>query len=374
MRFLSARACVLALGCTIGCAEDGTTTGQDGGTTTDSTAATGGGPGSGGSGSGSGGSTGVPCADVITCDQAPPDVGLERPWEHTSSSFTAGSGFANHRGRDMFYNPGDTMWIMGKFAYGTFDDDIADEDVDIYLNRSCGSGWEFLATQRTTDDGEHATVEGVEDTGGWIYYQVPSSLALEPGRHRFLLVVGGDLSTADVYIDIVEPGTPVIVTDVDGTLTTSENAEFPALLSGSLPDANPDSAAVITALAEKGYRVFYLTARPEWLGGRTREFVEDRGFPLGIVHTTLTTTGATGAEAQQFKTAELAALAAKGMIPAWAFGNTDSDAGAFETAGVEPPEHRIMFQFTDATHGCRRIEAYGDLLPEIGALGPAVCP
>jgi phosphoserine phosphatase len=272
----------------------------------------------------------------------------------------------------MYYNPDDTIWVMGKFAYGVTDDDIKDEDVDVWLDRGCDGAWELLDTVRTTDDGEHPTVEGVEDTGGWVFYDA-TSLDLGVGRHRFLLVVGGDLSTAEVYVDLVEPGTPIILSDVDGTLTTEENEEFTALLTGSTPDANPDSAEVLSTLAAKGYRVMYLTARPQFLAGRTREFLEERGYPLGLVHTTLSFTGATGDSAVTYKTAELAALAGRGLVPAWAFGNTASDAEAYDNAGVLPLDQRIMFRFTD-DWGARRIEDYAELLPEIGAAPPVTCP
>ena len=143
---------------------------------------------------GAGGSGGF-CAPVPACDLPPPSVGPERDWGHTTNQITAATGFANHRGRDAIYNPGDDVWVMAKFAYGVLDDDIQDEEVDIYLNRDCGPEWQLLGTERTTNDGEHATVEGVEDTGGWVYFQAPSNLALGEGRHRFLLVVAGDLST-----------------------------------------------------------------------------------------------------------------------------------------------------------------------------------
>ncbi|MFO0548705.1 MAG: phosphatidylinositol transfer protein [Polyangiaceae bacterium] len=355
----------------------------DGGSPNGGSPGTGGNPGQGGGGapnvggaggSGSGGAPPTPCPDVLSCNAAYPDVGAARDWVHFGSSVTAATGFANHRGRDMFYNPGDTIWVMGKFAYGVFDDDIQDEDVDVYLNEDCGPNWQLLDTVRTTTDGLHATVEGVEDTGGWVYYQLPSSIQLSEGRHRFLLVVAGDLSTTEVYVDIVKPGTPLIVSDVDGTLTTTENEEFTALLTGSLPDANPSAPEVLTALAEHGYRIFYLTARPHFLGGRTREFLDAHNFPLGLVHTTLTFTGATGSSAVTYKSDELAAIAQRGLVPAWAFGNTASDAEAYDNAGITPLNQRIMFQFTDDVFGARRIESYADLLPEALGLPDAVCP
>ena len=216
-------------------------------------------------------------------------------------------------------------------------------------------------------------MEGVEDTGGWVYYDA-TSLGLEEGRHRFLMVVKGDLTSTEVFVDIVPSGTPIIVTDVDGTLTTTENEEFTALLTGSLPNANPDSAEVLTALAEKGYRVFYMTARPEFLGRRTREFLDANGYPLGLVHTTLSFTGATGQAAADYKTDELAVLAGRGLVPSWAFGNTATDAEAYVNANIQPDDQRIMFQFTDDVGQSRRIEAYSELLPEIAAAPDPVCP
>jgi hypothetical protein len=66
-------------------------------------------------------------------------------------------------------------------------------------------------------------------------------------------------------------------------------------------------------------------------------------------------------------------LAAKGMTPEYGVGNTDSDATAYHTAGIDPLDHRIFYQFDDTAHGGRRIEAYGELLGEFGAL-PDLCP
>lgn len=350
--------------------EGAATTNDGGGGTTSNQA---GGTSDGGMAAGGGGASGTNCPDVLTCSAPYPNLGDARDWIHTSSSFTAAA-FDNHRGRDMFYNPGDEIWVMAKFAYGVFDDDIQDEDVDVYLNRDCGGSWEALGTFRTTDDGEHPTVEGVEDTGGWIYYKLPDELALGVGRHRFLMAVGGDLTTTEVYVDIVAAGTPIVVSDVDGTLTTTETEEFSALLTGDLPGSNPDSANVLQGLADKGYRVFYMTARPHFLHGRTREFLDAYQYPLGLVHTTLSLTGATGSSAVEYKSGELAAIAARGLVPTWAFGNTDSDAEAYDVSSIEPSEHRVMYQFTDEVHNSRRIEAYAELLPEVSASDAAVCP
>src|SRR5262249_1208832 len=156
-------------------------------------------------------------------------------------------------GRDLLLNPEDPQPVIAKFSYGLFDKDLKDEDVNLYLLRDCGGAWEFLGTSRTTQDDEHETVEGVDDTGGRIYFQVPPGKRPGLGRHRVRLVGRGDLSSTDVFLEVVPAGAPVFVSDVDGTLTLSETEEFPALLSGKLPGMNPDASAALHVLASKGY-------------------------------------------------------------------------------------------------------------------------
>ena len=63
---------------------------------------------------------------------------------------------------------------------------------------------------------------------------------------------------------------------------------------------------IIPPLAAKGYRPLYVTARPDWLTSRTREFLAKNGFPPGIIHTTTKGTGAIGAAAERrFKSTEI---------------------------------------------------------------------
>ncbi len=274
-----------------------------------------------------------------------------------------------HRGRDQFLIPGAKQWAIAKFAYGIFDDDIENEDVDVYLLRGCAGSWQKLGTARTTRDGQHPTVEEVADSGGRVYF--PIDPPLPAGRHRLHFVVGGDLTTTDAYIEVVPRGTAIFVSDVDGTLTPSETAEFGGLLTGAIPEANADSPRILGLLAEKGYRPLFLTARPEWLTGRTREFLATRGFPAGIVHTTLGGTGALDAAATAFKTADIAALQGKGLRPVYAFGNTETDAEAYANRMVEPAANRVFYRYDDSKFGGRRIDDWGALEAEIRALPPA---
>jgi phosphatidate phosphatase PAH1 len=187
------------------------------------------------------------------------------------------------------------------------------------------------------------------------------------------LIVRGDASTTDLFIEVTDDDRPVFVSDVDGTLTTLEYVEALTLASGSLPEAHTGAAEALGALADRGYRPVYLTARPEWLTARTREFLAERGFPPGTVHTTLSLTGAVGAAAADFKTSELRALAERGLSPAYAFGNTESDAQAYDSAGIEPADHRVFYRFDDPIGGGRRIDSYADVAAEL-ASAPSACP
>lgn len=327
---------------------------------------TGGLAGSGGA-AGSGGTPSVACVPMPSCD-APLPAFTKRPWKHSiASPLVVASGFANHRGRDQILTEELDQWVLGKFSYGVIDKDLHDEEVDIWLDRDCSGKWEKLGTALTTNDGDHPTIYGVEDTGGRVYHQIPAAQKLGIGRHRVYMVVAGDLSGTEQLIEVVPKGTVYFVSDVDGTLTSKETEEYSAILTGTVSDANPDAATALGQLAAKGYRPFYLTARPEFLVGRTREFLRVKGFATGIVHTTLAL-GGTGNVAFVFKKGEIDELIGRGMSFAWAFGNTESDADAFFATNIEPATHRIFYQFTDAAHGGRRIEAYSELLSEIGAL------
>lgn len=332
---------------------------------------------SGATGSGSaGGSTesapGAWCKPIPACDAPPPAPGAKGSWNHAiESPLIVAAGSPNHRGRDLFLNPGDAQWIIGKFAYGLVDKDLKDENVDVYLLRDCGDTWEKLGTAVTTAEDQHPTVEGVDDSGGRVYFKIPDEKKLGPGRHRVHLVVQGDLSSTDLFLEVVPPKTPVFVTDVDGTLTDNETAEFGALLTGKLPGVHPDAAKLYDVLISKGYHPMYLTARPEWLVGRTRELLDTNKFPPGIVHTTLGLTGATGDPAGAFKITELAELALKGIVPGYGFGNTASDADAYESAHI-PVDDRFFYQFVDAKHLGHEIMSYTELLTELEAL-PSLC-
>ncbi len=312
----------------------------------------------------------VACPPIPACDAPPPAPGATVAWRHLTTRLTVALGSARHRGRDLFLREGEAQWALAKFAYGLNDDDLNDEDVDLYLLRDC-TRWEMLGTARTSlDSAPHAAVEGVNDTGGRVYFEIPAARRLAVGWHRVRFVVRGDHTVADQWIRVIPAGARVVVSDVDGTLTESENAALLALLTGPPPGANAGGAAMLQALVARGWEVFYLTARPEWLAASTHDWLTLRGFPRGIVHTTLGLTGATGAPAQSFKTAELAALRTRfGRAPDYGFGNTDSDVGAYVAGGVAVPYY---YRYTGDVRGGTRVDDYTPLAARFSTLAP-VC-
>lgn len=316
--------------------------------------------------------SGAPCALRPACDAPLPDLGAKRSFRHTLPIKSS----PRHRGRDLFLAEGKPQWALAKFAYTALDDDLKDEDVDLWLLRDCGSTWTKVGTYRTTSDGDHAAVYGVDDTGGRIFVDLASTgiAPLGLGRHRLLFAVAGDLTTTDQIVEIVPTDAKIVVSDIDGTLTTSEYASVTSAVGLGQPAANPGAADVMTAFARRGYYLFYLTARPEWLMPMTREWLPLRAFPPGLVHTTLSGTGATGASATTYKTSELAMLkATTGIVPTYAFGNKDTDVAAYANGGIAP-SRSYYFQMTADPKGGVVHDDYSKLVPMASAAPPNRCP
>ncbi len=316
------------------------------------------------------------CPPLVTCD-APPLKHTNRKWRHPiQGALAADLGKPRHRGRDLKLTPTEDQFVVAKFAYGIADKDLEGEEVDIYLQTNCTT-WDKLGTGTTLRDGRHKNwdkhddiYENVKARAGILNFKIPDSKRLGIGRHRVRLVVAGDGTFTDMYLDIVPPGTQVFVTDIDGTLTTSESVEFIKLLEGKVAGAHPSSANAMRILASKGYRPFYMSARPSWLTPRSREFVAERNFPQGMVHSSPVETGLLGKAAADYKLAELEFLTKRGFIIAYAFGNQPSDSEAYATLKI-PKQNRIFYQIKGDYVG-RSINSYAELITEFNAL-PNVC-
>ena len=326
-----------------------------------------------------GSATGSPTAPVVTlaecvpapsCDGALPVRPPPRGFRNTTSSLVAllPSSAAGH---DTLIAADAPQRLVGRFAYGAVVP-LRDDDVDVYVERGSGGEWSAIGTARTTS-GERAAVDGVADDGGRVFFEIPNGDRLAIGRHRVLMVARGDGTRLDFVVDVLPAGTHLAITDVDGTLTMAEDAEIGALATGTLPAARPDAAQIFSTLASKGYRIAYVTARPEWLMARTRAFLDENGFPRGIVRTaTDTLFGHKGAPAVTYKTAQLGLLGAASQ-PQWLFGNTPTDAETYAKSGL-PLERRVLIDYADSAHGGRSVSSWTQLVTEAAALPPVCKP
>lgn len=308
-------------------------------------------------------------ASAPSRSEAPVTRGFRNP----RSSHVAASS-PNHRARDRIVAVGEPQWIVGKLAYGTLDRDLVGEEVEVAARPEGAREFSVLGVAITTDDGEHAEVDGAHDSGGRVYFRVPEGKTLGLGRHEVRLRVLGDGTEASLAVHVVPRGTKLVVSDVDGTLTTAEAIEVAAFLRGVTSPVRVDAARALGLLAERGYVPVYLTARPEWLVDRTRTFLSEHGFPKGIVRTKDDKSGSIGPSAAEFKKRELELLRAGGLEIAFGFGNRSTDVDAY-AAYVTEPTHRYFVGLTDdppgALRGGRGFASYTDVLPDLARVPAA---
>ncbi len=142
-----------------------------------------------------------------------------------------------------------------------------------------------------------------------------------------------------------EPGV-AIVTDIDATLTTSDNEFLTQLLTGNHdPAERAGAAAMINDYAERGYFILYLTARPEGapvgLTGQnaadaTQAWLTDHGYPVDPDRTRMVLAPGLvfGNSAADFKSGALMDMQGEGFTFAYAYGNATSDIDAYAAAGI----------------------------------------
>jgi hypothetical protein len=265
-----------------------------------------------------------------------PDAGAPSGWRHTASHLVAGLGDAHHRGIDLIAADDDASQLLaGKVTYGTIDKDLEDEDIELF---ACMHGqWQPLGTARTDDDGRFS-------------FALTGTERLPAGMRDLYLSVAGDRSGAAFVAFVAPRGTRVVVADVDGTLTASENAYPTALAIGGDVAAQPDAAAALTSLAARGYTVVYVTARGDRFTQDTRDWLAASGFPRGPMRLAAPIITLPGDDTVAFKSEAIASLSAFEL--AGGFGNRASDVAAYSGAGL--PADRIFIklpEFADEVAG-----------------------
>ena len=243
------------------------------------------------------------------------------PPQNAPSGFRHGKpmGAPRYRANDLVALATDeTQTLSGKLAYSSLDFDLGDEDVELYI---CKSGsWESLSGRTTTDRHGRWSVDLTGDA------------RLPPGLHDIFAFVPADGGGVHELAYVAAPGQSVVVADIDGTLTESENAIVNTVLFG---DDIAHRLNAPQALRATGHTVVYLSARGDQYTELTRHWLSAHGFPDGPIVLAHEGFVKPGPAQQQFKIDALRAL----RVPiAAGVGNRITDIIAYTRAGLRPEQ------------------------------------
>ena len=186
-----------------------------------------------------------------------------------------------------------------------------------------GSAWQKLGRSLTDEDG---------------LFTQPASLV--PNGQAIYAVLEANGTCAAGYDYAFPMGEKVVVTDIDGTLTTNDNE-----LAMEIADPTHDPAmmghadAMLQAWAMKGYPIVYLTNRPHPLRVETRGWLAEKMMPGGPV----ITSNGTAADAAAYKTVWLQRMVQTfGWNIVAAYGNASTDITAYANAGIPKTQTFIV--------------------------------
>lgn len=248
---------------------------------------------------------------------APPD-GTREPFRHMRSRVAKSLGDPRFRGVDLVASEDDAEQTLGgKLAYTAFDKDVEGEKVELH---ACVAGaWRWIDNARTGPEGRFS----VSLTG---------ERRLPIGLRDLYAFVPGDGGGVRFLAYVAPRGTSVIVTDVDGTITESEEAIFNTVLFGDDIGHQPSAPQVLAAAKRP---IVYLTSRGDQYTEVTRLWLAIHGFPRGPLRLARATITAPGPKTVAFKTEAMRGL---GVPVAAGIGNRASDIAAYANLGL-PATH-----------------------------------
>jgi len=246
-----------------------------------------------------------------------PNPGAKGSWRHWTSAAISALGSPRHRGIDLVATAAtNPQVISGEISYGVNDKALEDEWVQIYVCRS--SAWLYLGPVLTDGEGRFSmTLTGAS--------------RMPIGERDFFVSVFGDRSSASFFGVVAPAGAEVAVSDVDGTLTSSENAFPTSLVSGATVAAQPSAPAAINTLHRRGYPIVYTTARGRYFTGDTRKWLAANGFPRGALRLAPSIVTLPGSATVDYKVGAMTGLPLPVTI---GIGNRTTDIQAYGRVGV----------------------------------------
>lgn len=163
-------------------------------------------------------------------------------------------------GFDSIGPPGEPAQIVVRLQKGPYLND--EEGV---LIRFLHEG-RFVALSRTDDEGYARATFTAEETGD---YNLTAEVL--PGQ-----LTGQAPEPAPIFVCIREPSEKIIIVDIDKTLVASS---FDEVLAGTAQPM-PDSKEALHELA-KDNTVLYLTLRLDYFGPKTKQWLDQQGYPPG---------------------------------------------------------------------------------------------
>jgi phosphatidate phosphatase PAH1 len=260
-----------------------------------------------------------PAVGDIRCAGAP-DAGPTTEWRNLRSHLIEDYGESHHRGVDLIATTDDAEQpLTGRITYGGTDKDLEGENVSLF---GCfDSTWKPLGSARTNDD-------------GWFTLTLAGDARLPAGMRDLYVSVDGDRTGAKFLALVAPAGTRVITSDIDGTLTSSENAYPMALALGRVVGAQDNAAATLMSAAMQGVAIVYVSSRGNRFTQDSRDWVAANGFPRGPLVLASPIITLPGEDTVEFKTAALERLDGFELVAG--FGNRATDVAAYGNVGLTP--------------------------------------
>jgi hypothetical protein len=259
---------------------------------------------------------GAGTARAASC--ADPPEGPTNAYRHRRNRFYKALGERRFRGIDLIAMEDDEVQTVGgKLAYTSADKDVLDEDVYVY---ACfPDGWHIVDRARTNRDGRFEL-------------SLTGKARIPVGMRELYAHVPGDGSGVRFLAYVAPRGTTALVSDIDGTLTESEDAILNTVLFGDDISPQPHAPRALGAAAA-GRPIIYVTARGDQYTEVTRRWLAIHGFPRGPLRLARSVIVQPGPKTIAFKTDVLRSL----RIPiAAGIGNRASDIAAYANAGLSP--------------------------------------
>lgn len=191
-----------------------------------------------------------------------------------SDDLAANYPFYNGSNLDVIGLPSAEQAINGMFARGSnglLGTPFVGEWVSVW--KPLAGLWKQLGRVQTDENGAYSI-------------KVPDADKFAKGTNLLYGILEGSGDCAVHGVFLWPEGTTIIVTDIDGTMTKSDQ-EMMKQLSDANYDAveNKGALDMMKTWASKGYYIVYMTARPHTLREMTRKWLYAHDFPFGPVIT-----------------------------------------------------------------------------------------